>query len=444
MQLGVNEVLQLSPDESSAKAARGLVIPGKWPRLEYDDEAVWGECQGSGSKPYQVQVDKAGPAFKCSCPSRKFPCKHGLALLLLLAQHGGSFKAATPPQWVTDWLATRRQRAEKQAEKQEQKKTEAASAEADPQAAAKREAIRLTRMSNGLDDLARWLGDRLRQGLATQPTEMAQWEAMATRMIDAQLPGVAYRLRLIRAAINGGEGWPARVLAGMGRLQLLIEAFARLDKLPPAVQADVRNALGLSVDREEVISTGERISDDWLVEAQACDEEGRLWVRRVWLRGQQSGRAALLLDYAHGGRRFEQSWVTGSVLAMSLAYFPGNAPLRAQVVGDQRQGAASSNVSLSFDAALDALSAMTAANPWQSPLPLRVDDGIPVRDESGWSLQSGERRLPLKLREEDGWLLVAESGGAPLSLAGEWDGESLRPLSAWREGLVWFEETELT
>ncbi|MFT3735204.1 MAG: SWIM zinc finger family protein [Rhodocyclaceae bacterium] len=442
MQLGVNEVLQLSPDDASAKAAKGLVIPAKWPRLEYDDEAVWGECQGSGSKPYQVQVDKAGPAFKCSCPSRKFPCKHGLALLLLLAQHGGSFKAAPAPEWVSDWLATRRQRAEKQAEKQEQKAADAASAEADPQATAKREATRLARMSSGLDDLARWLGDRLRQGLASMPTELAQWEAMATRMVDAQLPGVAYRLRLISAAVDKGEGWPARVLAGMGRLQLLIEAFARIDSLPAAVQADVRNALGLSADRDAVIATGERVSDDWLVEAQASDEEGRLWVRRVWLRGQQSGRSALLLDYAHGGRRFEQSWVTGTVSAMTLAYFPGNAPLRALVVGDQSLRPASPQAALGFDAALDALSVMAAANPWQSPLPLRVDDGVPVRDDAGWGLLLGGQRLPLKLRDDDGWQLVAESGGAPLPMSGEWDGESLRPLSAWRDGLVWFEEAE--
>ncbi len=45
-----------------------------------------GLCQGSGRQPYQARVDLAEPAFKCSCPSRKFPCKHGLALLLLFAK----------------------------------------------------------------------------------------------------------------------------------------------------------------------------------------------------------------------------------------------------------------------------------------------------------------------------------------------------------------------
>lgn len=442
MQLGVNEVLQLSPDDASAKAAKGLVIPGKWPRLEYDDEAVWGECQGSGSKPYQVQVDRSGPAFKCSCPSRKFPCKHGLALLLLLAQHPGNFKSAAAPEWVADWLVTRRQRAEKRVEKQEQQKAESAGVEADPQATAKREAMRIARMTSGLDDLARWLGDRLRQGLAQMPAEPAQWEEMAIRMVDAQLPGVAYRLRLIGACVGRGEGWPARVLGGMGRLQLLIEAFARIDTLPAAMQADVRGALGLVSDRETVIATGEHISDDWLIEAQACDEEGRLWVRRVWLRGQQSGRSALLLDYAHGGRRFEQSWVTGTMLAMTLAYFPGNAPLRALVVGERSVRSASVLPVMTFETVLDAMSSAAAANPWQSPLPLRLDDGVLIRDGAGWGIQLGARRLPLAVRDEDGWQLLAESGGMPLSLAGEWDGESLRPLSAWRNGPVWFEETE--
>lgn len=442
MQFGVNDVLQLSPDTASASAARGLVVPSKWPRLEYDDEALWGECQGSGSKPYQVQVDKAGPAFKCSCPSRKFPCKHGLALLLLVAQHPGNFKPAAAPEWVSEWMATRRQRAEKQVEKQEQKKAEAVSAEADPQAAAKREATRVARMAGGLEDLARWLGDRLRQGLAHMPSDPAQWETMATRMVDAQLPGVAYRLRVIGACVGKGEGWAARVLAGMGRLQLLIEAFARIDSLPAAVQADVRSALGLGSERDEVIAKGERVSDDWLIEAQANDEEGRLWVRRVWLRGQQSGRSAMLLDYAHGGRRFEQGWVTGTLLTMTLAYFPGNAPLRALVVGEQSLKPTSALPDMTLETALDALSSVVAANPWLSPLPLRVDDGVPVRDDAGWGLHSRGRRLPLAVRDEVGWQLVAESGGEPLSLAGEWDGERLRPLSAWRVGLVWFEEAE--
>ena len=113
MQLGIDEILQLAPDGSSAKAARDLMLPSKWPTLGVADAALWGECQGSGSKPYQVQVDPAGPAFHCTCPSRKFPCKHGLALLLLRAQNAAAFGQGEPPAWVAKWLASRQQRAEK-------------------------------------------------------------------------------------------------------------------------------------------------------------------------------------------------------------------------------------------------------------------------------------------------------------------------------------------
>ena len=63
-------VVGLSPDDASTKAARGLTSIGKWPQLGANAQALWGECQCNGSKPYQTQVDQAGPAFNCTYPSR--------------------------------------------------------------------------------------------------------------------------------------------------------------------------------------------------------------------------------------------------------------------------------------------------------------------------------------------------------------------------------------
>src|SRR5215472_18662690 len=98
-----DQILKLSPDAASAKAAQGLLNLKNWSRLGTDGRAAWGLCQGSGSKPYQAQIDLPEPAFKCSCPSRKFPCKHGLALLLLLAEQPKEFREASPPDWVMKW-----------------------------------------------------------------------------------------------------------------------------------------------------------------------------------------------------------------------------------------------------------------------------------------------------------------------------------------------------
>ena len=36
-----------------------------------------------------------------------------------------------------------------------------------------------------------------------------------------------------------------------------------------------------------------------------------------------------------------------------------------------------------------------------------------------------------------GWLLLALTGGQPVNLFGEWDGDALLALSAWQEQQVW-------
>ena len=78
--LTADQILRLAPDASAAKAGQGLSTAHKWRALGRRETIVWGECQGSGKEPYQTQADLSEPAFRCSCPSRKFPCKHGLGL----------------------------------------------------------------------------------------------------------------------------------------------------------------------------------------------------------------------------------------------------------------------------------------------------------------------------------------------------------------------------
>lgn len=114
MDMTSQSVLALAPDESSVRAAHGLMGPSQWPSLGFDDATVWGECKGSGTKPYQVQVELSGPAFKCTCPSRKFPCKHALALLLLRIQQENAFTRGEAPEWVKEWLAARERNAARQ------------------------------------------------------------------------------------------------------------------------------------------------------------------------------------------------------------------------------------------------------------------------------------------------------------------------------------------
>jgi hypothetical protein len=430
--LTAEQALALAPDGASAKAATGLASDRHWVALGGDAEALWGECKGSGAKPYQAQVDLAALVTRCSCPSRKFPCKHALALLLMHAR--GGIAAAPRPAWVEEWLNSRRDRAEKK----EQAAVKAAAAQAaDPDAAAagaaKREAARWKRIDQGTAELQRWIGDQLRRGLASfGPQQRTEWTAMAARMVDAQAPALSTQVLAAADAMASGVAGAPAVLERFGLIWLLREAVARRETLSPQRLADVRTALGWVYDKDDLATLGESVSDRWIVQGQRIDErDDRLFERRVWLRGQASGRDALLHDYAYGGRGWEQQWLDGRSVEANLRFFPGSAPLRALAL---EQGAAQPAPRWSQPAveAIERASLAFAANPWLPWWPLSLADAVPLRERERWWLHTAAGRLPLALGEAAGWNLLAHSGGQALQVMGEWDGRSLRPLSAWR------------
>jgi len=439
MTLGAEAVLSLAPDASSAKAARGLVSPGQWPTLGANPQAVWGECQGSGAKPYQTQVDLSGPSFRCTCPSRKFPCKHGLALMLLRAEQASLFKNADAPAWVGEWLASRAEKAQKQEEKQQARAAEPVDADAAAARDAKREAQRWARIEGAAQELQRWLADQIASGLGALGTpRRAAWQTMAARMVDAQAPGLGQRLRDAADGIGQGADWPERLLHRLGLLQLACEAIGRRERLPPGVQADLRTLAGWPHDKAEVLASGDRLRDHWTVLGLAVEErDDKLVERRVWLQGEHSGRRALLLDHAYGGRGFEQPWLGGTRVEATLAWFPGANSQRA--LADE---IAAPHGEPAWPAARvadewQAMAERVAACPWTWLHPMLVPGAVPLRTDAGWLLVAEGRALPLAVNEAVGWSLLAHAGGVPLTLMGEWDGRRLRPLSAWGGDGLW-------
>ncbi len=85
------------PDAAAQAAARTVAVPASWSELGRNAERAWGRYAGSSGE-YRVGVTLGTLASRCTCPSRKRPCKHGLGLLLLLAD-----SAVTPgqrPRWA--------------------------------------------------------------------------------------------------------------------------------------------------------------------------------------------------------------------------------------------------------------------------------------------------------------------------------------------------------
>ena len=420
------QIARLAPDDASNKAANSLVRPDKWPLLHHNDRALWGHCQGSGKNPYQTAVDMGEPAFKCSCPSRKFPCKHALALLLLYARHTDRFSAADAPDWLTNWLEKRDQNKETKATK-----TAKPAASPDPAAQQKRLAARQKKAADGLSDLRLWLDDILRNGLVALRGNLNQrCRDMAKRMIDAQLGGVAAELQTIaELPADAGE----RLFYRLSRLSLLAENYARLAELPPEAQAETLGRLGFPVAKETVLAEP-GITGLWWHTGTVISEIDRGEAHAYWLYDGASGRFACILDFIiRGAPGAPPPVLHGGVYAGELCYYPGIANLRALpktweiTAAPPPLAPASQTIAQAFAGVQQTY----AENPLHERYPLRVDNLRLARRDDQLALTDGEQLLPLELAEDQRLRLLATTGGAPFSafLLYEYDTRALRLLS---------------
>ena len=440
MNYSPDQIIALAPDAASAKAGRSLATASKWKNVGQNERALWGECQGSGAKPYQTVIDLNEPAFKCSCPSRKFPCKHSLGLFLLVANEPAiANTVTTAPDWAAEWLSKRDQQAERKSEaakKADEPPDEATLARRAAQKT-KRSLDREAKVVAGLKELELWLRDLLRHGLASAQTQsLDYWEQMAARMIDAQAPGVARRVRELSWLPQSGDGWTEQLLSQVSSLFLLLKAFERIETLPTATQADVRTAIGWTY-KEDELPQENLVADDWLVLGQRITGDEALRVRRTWLWGERIAKGALVLEFAAAGQQLAMDFLPGTRTEAELIFYPSNYPLRAAL--KQRVNTTRSLTALpgysSGDQLLTTYAGVLALNPWIEAIPAPLHTVVPVRRGERWLARDSDGRL-LSLRSEssDGWKLMALSGGHPITIFAEWNGRSLLPISAWADG----------
>jgi hypothetical protein len=439
--LTTEQVIALAPDAASAAAGRALAKPGGWSELGRSDRAVWGHCQGSGSSPYQVRVSLDGPAFKCSCPSRKFPCKHGIALMLLAAD--GKVAVSAEPAWVSEWLASRDERAAAKEERAAKVAATPEEAEARAREAAARAEQRAgqrdDRVRDGIDMGWRWCDDLARGGLAAARAQSGA-SRIAARLVDAQAPGLARLVHRFDEALAHPDDWMRRASEALGRLHLLLAAGRRLDALPEDLAGDVRVALGWTQSRESALA-GESVSDRWCVVGRVAEEVDRGVSERTWLVGQRTGRRALVLAFLPGGRRDgEPPLRTDCEFDASMRFYPSRLPLRA-IVGEtesQATGAVAPTAvaARSISAALDRAAEELARQPLlETQLVLVAGTRVVRRAERTILIDAEGRGLLFRAHVPEAILvgLLALSASGPITIAAELDGESLRPMLAWAE-----------
>jgi SWIM zinc finger len=417
-------VLALAPDRASVYAAVALAGTRTWLDMGTDSTGLWGTSAGGG-RLYQTVVDLGSQrAYACSCPSRKVPCKHALALLLQWSD--GLVTAGQPPPFATAWLGAR---AARKQEPESETATRQRGELVDPAAAAKRAAARADRVAAGLDELDQWLCDQIRGGIAgLDRAGYAHFDTMAARMVDAQAPGVAGMLRSIPAEF-ASVGWPSRVLEQLGVLHLLIQAHRRLDELPADLAASVRAKIGYPVSKSEVLELP-GVVDHWFAVGMVNTAEYRLDTRRVWLYGAATGRWAVIMSFAPPGGFLDDTVLPGYLLHAGLHFYPGSGQFRA-LVGEQTTAKAGPTMppAESFAEVCARFAQLTAADPWAARMPA-VINATPVPNPGRWRMRSASGQCcDLIDLVEEPWPLLARSCGEPIQVFGEWTPRGFRPLS---------------
>lgn len=422
------QVVSAAPDASSLAAARKLAHPGPWSDTGSNDVLVWGKCQGSGKVPYQVSVDTAAPAYRCSCPSRKFPCKHALALLLLWSRGEAADAGTETADFAQEWAAQRAERATV-------RERPPSDLPADPAAQAKRLADRMALMDAGIDDFARWLTDLVRTGLASARTQpYSWWDGVAARLVDAQLPGLAEQVRAMGSDVHARTDWADHLLLRAGRWWAVTKAWRMKDTLMPDELADLRVAVGWAVPTADVQGT-EALPGPWLVLGAHRSDDGRLQQQRTWLRAPD-GTVVVVLDFAAQSESLATPQLAGALLDATVARYPGSAPQRAMFTSPVAPlGTATSlGGGGSIPQALAAESAAVALSPWRGRHPVLLAGVRVSPGDDGWLRDGSGNALPLVDAPLDS--LLALTGGHAVDLFGELEEGRVRPLSAVVGGAV--------
>ena len=413
--LSQEAILALAPDPASVKAGQGLAVPGKWVEHGANDAAAWGLCQGSGKTPYRTQIDLAGPAFKCSCPSRKFPCKHAIGLMLLLAKGGDRSDAA--PDWVREWLESR-------GEKQANVAKKAAATPYDPAKESTKRAKRLATTAQQLPELRRWMEDLVAGGLASLAGEgYGVFDEQARRMVDAKAPGIARLLSDLAGSVGSGKDWDRRAAEQLGRIMLLIDAVEKADALPEPLRRDVEAAVGIPVPAAELAALS-----PWPTPmqcfAQTTEVEDNLRMQRSWLIGEDGAGVGVaitqVMHYAHGATAMDARLLVGRSYA-DLRPHPGSGWRSGLPAGDVTHEPVKAWHTLeSFTALLDRWASLLAANPWAERLCAPVREvRLVTTDAVTYLVDANGAAVPLTTGDEERWQLLVGTGGAAANVAVE-------------------------
>lgn len=193
MEITTKKIEEWAPNADAAKNGRDLVNKKKFGNLAIDGDKtlLWGECAGSGKKPYSCSadfIDSSNPVFRCSCPSRQFPCKHAIGLMYAYEKGEKFVETADIPEDIQQ----KRGKIEKKQEKKEQEKQTLKEKSDKPQKINKAAAVKkYDAQLNGLEIATKILTSVVQNGLSSiDKKEAKNLENQIKELGNYYIPGI--------------------------------------------------------------------------------------------------------------------------------------------------------------------------------------------------------------------------------------------------------------
>lgn len=226
-QITQQQIDALAPNPAASANGRKIAQKGGFVRLERseDDTFYLGECTGSGKSNYITSadfLDPAQPVFRCSCPSRQFPCKHSMALLYEM-MGGKPFRVSEIPEDILQ------KRAKKKAQSEKTAAPAGEGAKPAPKVNKAARTKKLHKQLEGLDLTAKLVQDLMNAGLGTMGgAALTTYRGLAKQLGDYYLPGpqrLLNRLILEIAAFqkDGSDGHYETAIDVLEKLWALVK-----------------------------------------------------------------------------------------------------------------------------------------------------------------------------------------------------------------------------
>ncbi len=424
-----------APDSGTLSRGRKIAKPSAYREIGADDRAIWGTALGSSE--YLSMVDLHGPAFKCSCPVKKLPCKHVMGLMLLVAEDHSVIEGNQAPEELQQWLTKRDSAA---VAKQNRKTGEVK----DPEAQAKRAAKREANIDAGVESLRLFLEDVLTVGLADAGKRSRDvWDNVQRRLVDAQAVGLANRVEHLRELVSQGAGMTEETLAAMVQMNLLCRSWTNRQSLSAEQQTHLCQLVGWKQQQPQLQPDS---CQEWIVLSNGRRYERDLYSQNVWMLENGGTRFARLLHFAKAsiGASLPGGYAPGCCLQGSLTFHSEWNPIRADfesrnllatpIKADPAPIKAVANTG--FISALTDLQQQRTTYPFNDAWPLLVAD-LRLVSHSG----------QLALADEDNVVMLLDEGFRAqhklMQLAGPYrftlfmttvDGHRLLPLAGLFEG----------